>query len=244
MNNPPRWLNEIKYLLGGDPLNNLTSELLKFNLKQILDESCFYLSAGADITPIVAFKKIIYSYILCDLYLYDSIKGIENKFNGILVKLKDRLINQGFTEIQKIYLDEEFLGINEWRYRNGYISKMGKCEMSIWENEGNIYSIIYINHDNILTYKSLYVKNNIIPKGICEILSEGGSLIVETSNLHGGPTLTLEEINSILPEYVLGHTYSIGDIKLYEKLPINIEYFGDYGPQYGSNSAMQLHKRK
>jgi hypothetical protein len=116
--------------------------------------------------------------------------------------------------------------------------------MSIWENEGNIYSIIYINHDNILTYKSLYVKNNIIPKGICEILSEGGSLIVHTNSLQGEPTLTLDEKNSILPEYVLGHTYSIGDIKLYEKVPINIKYFGDYGPQYGSDSAMQMHKRK
>lgn len=103
---------------------------------------------------------------------------------------------------------------------------------------------MYINHDNTYTYTDLFVKNEIQPKAICEILPEGGSLNSNEENQGGGPTLTVEEKKNVLPEFVLGHLYSIGDIEQYEKLPNKVEYYGDYGPEYGNSQAMQIYKRK
>lgn len=241
--NLPKWLERAKDYIKFGQLEHFTMYMLHIKMKEILKDSCFYLSAGADITPIVAFKDVIYSYILCDEYLYDSIEGIDNKFNGILVKLKDRLIQQGFSEIQKFNLDKHFIGIKDRHGSNGYVSKMKNCEISFWSREDKIYSVMYINHDNTYTYTDLYIKNEIIPKAICEILPEGGSLCSNLEKQGGGPTLTVEQKKNVLPEYVLGHTYSIGDIEQYEKLPDKVEYYGDYGPKYGSLKAMQIHKR-
>jgi len=243
INNLPKWLERAKDHIKYGNLEHFTMDMLHIRVKDILEDSCFYLSAGADITPIVAFKDIIYSYILCDEYLYNSIEGVENKFNGILVKLKDRLMQQGFLEIQKFNLDTNFLGLENRRFYNGYISKMKNCEISFWSREKKFYSIIYINHDNTYTYTDLYIKNKIIPKAICEILPEGGSLCSNDEDKANPNTLTVEEKKNVLPKYVLGHLYSIGDIAKYEKLTDEVKYFGDYGPEYGSSLAMQIHKR-
>ncbi|MDX2283488.1 MAG: hypothetical protein NW241_04970 [Bacteroidia bacterium] len=239
----PKWLRKAKYRIESGRLEHFTIEMLHITIRDVLEDSCFYLSAGADITPIVAFKDIIYSYILCDEYLYDSIKGVDNKFNGILVKVKDRLIQQEFFEIQKFNIDKHFVGIKDRYWGNGYVSRMKNCEISFWSRENKIYSAMYINHHNTCAYTDLYIKNDIMPKAICEILSEGGSLCSSLENQGSKLTLTVEEKKNVLPEYVLGHTYSIGDIAQYEKLPDKVEYFGDYGPEYGSSSAMQIHKR-
>lgn len=240
----PKWLERAKDHLQYGKLEHFTMDMFHIRVKDILEDSCFYLSAGADITPIIAFNNVIYSYILCDEYLTNSIKGIDNKFNGILIKVKDRLIQQGFLEIQKFNLDKHFLGIKDRHWSNGYISKLKNCEISFWSMENKIYSVMYINHDNTYVYKDLYIKNGIMPKAICEILSDGGSLCSNMEDQGGGPTLTVEEKKNVLPEYALGHTNSIGDVELYEKLPDIPEYFGDYGPDYGSLKAMQIHKRK
>ena len=99
----PRWLERASRDLRDDDLQYFTKNILRVDIKEILEDSCYYLSAGADITPIIAFKDIIFSYILSDKNP-NSITGIDNNFNGVLVKLKDRLIKQGFTEIQKFLL--------------------------------------------------------------------------------------------------------------------------------------------
>jgi len=192
------------------------------------------LSAGADITPIIAFKDFIYTYILCDEYLYDSIQGIDNKFNGILVKLKDRLYLQGFREIQKLNLDKKFLGIKDVRFSNGYVQKMENCEFSFWTYEDMLYAVLYINHDNTYTYKDLYINNEIVPKAICELIPEGGSLCSNEESVNPN-TLTVEEKRRILPQYILGHTYSIGDIEQYERISGDVDYFGDYLYSIGEN---------
>ena len=241
--NQPKWLQRAKDHIKFGQLEHFTMDMLHIGVKDILSESCFYLSAGADITPIVAFKDVIFSYILCDEHLYNAIEGIESKFNGILVKLKDRLIQQGFCEIQKFNLDKHFIGIKDRHWSNGYVSKLKNCEISFWNRENMIYSIMYINHDNTYTYTDLYIKNNIVPKAICEILPDGGSLCSNIENQGGAPTLTVEEKKNVLPDYLLGHTYSIGDIEQYEKLPDKVDYYGDYGPEYGSSNAMQIYKR-
>lgn len=241
--NFPSWLKTARDLLYRGRLDHFTFDMLHVRVDDILNDSCFYLSAGADITPIVAFKDTIYSFILCDEDLVDSIKGIHNRFNGILVKLKDRLNQSGFKEIQKFNLDKHFLGIRDRRFLGGYNSKMKNCEISFWSRENKLYSIMYVNHDNSYTYQDLYINRGIVPKAICEILPEGGSFCSneETSNPN---TFTVQQKKNVLPEYVLGHLYSIGDVEQYEKLSEKVEYFGDYGPEYGTDTAMQIYRRK
>ncbi|MBN8706519.1 MAG: hypothetical protein J0L62_11645 [Bacteroidetes bacterium] len=240
----PSWLERANHHLKFGQLEHFTMDMVQIRIKDILTDSCFYLSAGADITPIVAFKDIIYSYILCDLYLYTSIEGIENKFNGILVKMKDRLNQQGLVEIQKFNLSKRFLGIKDSRWSIDYNSEFQNCEISFWNMEDKLYSVLYINHDNTRTYRDLYIRNGMMPKAICELLSEDGGL-----------RLTVKEKKDTLPEYVLGHLYSIGDIEQYERISENVEYFGDFlyrSGEKGKHSKvekskfefLQIHRRK
>ena len=72
----PRWLERASRDLRDDDLQYFTKNILRVDIKEILEDSCYYLSAGADITPIIAFKDISFSYILSDTNLYNSISGI------------------------------------------------------------------------------------------------------------------------------------------------------------------------
>ena len=236
----PRWLEKAsRYLSEYDDLQAFTNKISSVHIKEILEDSCYYLSAGADITPIIAFKDIIFSYILSDTNLYNSISGIDNKFNGILVKLKDRLIKQGFTEIQKFNLDKRFLGFRDIHYEMGDTYKLENCEISFWRYGDAIYSVLYINFDNTLTYQNLYIKNRIVPKAICEILPEGGS--IDLSEQYRSSIFYQTEKKLILPEFALGHLDTIGDREQYEKFKDNIEYFGDY--DWGRN-GLEMFRRK
>ena len=235
----PRWLERASRDLRDDDLQAFTDKISSVHIKEILEDSCYYLSAGADITPIIAFKDIIFSYILSDTNLYNSISGIDNKFNGILVKLKDRLIQQGFTEIQKFNLDKRFLDFRDIHYDMGYTYKLENCEISFWRYGDSIYSILYINFDNTLTYQNLYIKNRIVPKAICEISPEGGS--IDLSEQYRSSIFFQTEKKLILPEFALGHLYSIGHREEYEKIKDNVEYFGDYG--YGRD-GLEMFRRK
>ena len=236
----PRWLERASRDLRDDDLQAFTDKISSVHIKEILEDSCYYLSAGADITPIIAFKDIIFSYILSDTNLYNSISGIDNKFNGILVKLKDRLIRQGFTEIQKFNLDKKFLDFRDIHYEMGDTFKLENCEISFWRYGESIYSVLYINFDNTLTYQNLYIKNRIVPKAICEILPDGGSITSWKEN-GGQSNLSPMEKKLILPEFALGHLYSIGHREEYEKIKDNVEYFGDYG--YGRD-GLEMYRRK
>lgn len=237
----PKWLKRAKDNIKHGDLEHFTMDMLHINIKDLLKDSCFYLSAGADITPIVTFKDMIYSYFFCDEHLYTSIQGVENRFNGTLVKVKDRLIQQGFLEIQKFNLDKRFLGISDKR-RYGMMRKLENCEISFWRKEDNIYSIVYMNYDNSLAYKDLYLKNNIVPKAICEILPEGGYLRSTEQSECG--LFTIEEKKLISPEFVLGNLISIDDRNQYIELQSDIQYFGDYVEQYSHLHKLVLHKRK
>ena len=235
----PRWLERASRDLRDDDLQYFTKNILRVDIKEILEDSCYYLSAGADITPIIAFKDIIFSYILSDKNP-NSITGIDNNFNGVLVKLKDRLIRQGFTEIQKFNLDKRFLGFRDIHYEMGDTYKLENCEISFWRYGDSIYSILYINFDNTLTYQNLYIKNRIVPKAICEILPDGGSITSWKEN-GGQSNLSPMEKKLILPEFALGHLDTIGDREQYEKIKDNVEYFGDYG--YGRD-GLEMFRRK
>jgi hypothetical protein len=107
---------------------------------------------------------------------------------------------------------------------------MKNCEISFWNKNDNIYCVLYINHENTFTYSDLYIKNRITPKAICELLPEGGSISINT--------LPVEEKKKILPKYVLGHMYSIGDSSEYERISEEVEYFGDYLTSENENGEL------
>jgi hypothetical protein len=236
----PRWLEKAnKYLRDYYDLQAFTDKISSVKIKEILEDSCYYLSAGADITPIIAFKDTIFSYILSDKNP-NSINGIDNNFNGALVKLKDRLIKQGFTEIQKFNLDKRFLDFRDIHYEIGDTYKLENCEISFWRYGESVYSILYINFDNTLTYQNLYIKNGVVPKAICEILPDGGSITSWKEN-GGQSNLSPMEKKLILPEFALGHLDTIGDREQYEKIKDNVEYFGDYDWE---RNGLKMFKRK
>ena len=62
----PRWLEKASRYLRDYDLQAFTDKISSVHIKEILEDSCYYLSAGADITPIIAFKDFIFSYILSD----------------------------------------------------------------------------------------------------------------------------------------------------------------------------------
>jgi hypothetical protein len=224
----PRWLEKASRDLRDDDLQYFTENILRVDIKEILEDSCYYLSAGADITPIIAFKDFIFSYILSDTY-----------FNGVLVKLKDRLIQQGFTEIQKFNLDKRFLDFSYDDYEMGDTYKLENCEISFWKYGESIYSVLYINFDNTLTYLNLYIKNRIVPKAICEILPEGGGIVSWEEDRSSKFSPYYKKL--ILPDFALGHLHTIGDREQYEKIKDNVEYFGDYG---GGINGFEMFRRK
>lgn len=221
------WLDEFYDHFHRNNLNHLTERILHIDITQLLNGSCFYLSAGADITPIVALQDKIRSFVFCDLDLYDSIPDIKNRFSGILIRLKDRLFQQGFIEIQAIKVDKQLLGISDINYSHDYVSKMEAAELSIWKKNELIYSLLYINWDNSEAFHSLYVKNKIIPTAICDIIPDGGTL---------GPGSKISiPYKYRMPKYSIGHTYSLGKPEDYELITNDIEYFGDYLYHIGEN---------
>lgn len=226
---PPKWLERAKEHLRYGHLQHFTMDMLHVRLEDILTDSCFYLSAGTDITPIVAFKDVIYSYILCDEGVYSELKGIKDKFLRGLIKVKDRLIRHGFLEIQKFNLDRHFLRIRDRRTTYGQVQnpKMKNCEISFWSKDDKVYSIMYIMHDNTCAYSELYKQNGITPKAVCENRADGGYL-------YRGYPEESEERNALLPfpEFVLGQTCSVANASQYETLSDKVEYLGDFGDGY------------
>lgn len=104
------------------------------------------------------------------------------------------------------------------------------------------------------THTLTYIKNEIIPKAICELFPDGGSISSKEESVNPN-TLTVEETKNILPEYVLGHMYRIGDNEKYERISASVEYYGDGLYSEGENGEklkakkgevefFQIHKRK
>lgn len=225
-------------------MQHTKSILLDFDIKKLLKNSCYYISAGADITPIMTFKDSIQSYVFCDLELINGVKGINNKFDAILIRLKDKLIQQGFVEIQKLYLDphifDRVCSFESFRY----VYSPKKYELSLWVLDRKVYSLLYIHGNNVVTYRRLYIKHNITPKVLCEILPDGGYLRSTTEIDNGTPRLTPKEKSTILPEYALGGFISVADRNLYEEIDSDVPYFGDYPNQYSGTNKLSLYKRK
>ncbi len=229
-NYPPKWLRNEEGVINHRRLCNFTMNMLKLDIKDLLEDSCFYISSGADITPMVAFQDFIYSYVFCDLDLWSPLRGIRNKFFGMLIKVKDRLYREGFREVQKFTLNRHFLGIGTRQNasRNGSCeSRFKNCEISFWRKNQRLYSLIYLQNDNTEAYIDLYLKNGILPKALCAIAPDGGFRTVE-HYCGRVRSLTVKQMKEILPEYLLGHTYCVGDYNRYKEVITDVDYFGDY----------------
>ena len=84
------------------------------------------------------------------------------------------------------------------------------------KNRERLYERIRKNFVRFSRELNLYIKNGVVPKAICEILPEGGSITSWKEN-GGQSNLSPMEKKLILPEFALGHLDTIGDREQYEK---------------------------
>ncbi|MBE7516813.1 MAG: hypothetical protein HS105_09440 [Chloracidobacterium sp.] len=205
---------------------DITERMLRIDVEDILKNSCFCYSAGADITPIVAFKDFIHSYVYCDICEYT------NYFEQI-GKLKKRLDNQGFCEIQKTNINASWLCIRNqehdsyrptWKNWNIVGSTIHANELfgefSIWKNKQAFYCLLYVCWDSFATWMNLYQKFRITPKAVCDLYWEGG-LSTSDSAASISPEL-------LTPEYWIPGWGRLTEDARYEEIG-EVSYFGDFG---------------
>lgn len=222
---PYKWLDEINEMYF-----NLTDKNFRNRVKEIIYGSCFYLSAGADITPIIALQDKIRTFIFCDNYrsYTNTNYGIEKYWSKIDNKLKEQSFNKAIS------FNEKFHRIRNLYYLNWEFAEFSKYYISFWEKNKKLYCLIYFNCDNSLAFNNLYVKNRIIPKAMCELLPDGGSLYYIPYKFR-------------MPEYAIGHKCSLGNPEEYQLITDTIKYFGDYPDTYGnagSINGIKLYKRR
>ncbi len=210
------WLNELHDRPDTNTLVTYLIDLLRFRIHELLEGSCFYLSAFTDITPIIYFQEKIRSYIYCDEKGVHSNK--RNQFNEILSELKLNLSNQGFKTVTSFNVENDVLNIQEIHFSHGYVQKMNGAEFMVLEKDNIFYTLLYINCDNSQAFNSLYVKNRIVPHAICEIFPDGGSM--------GKYSLVKIPYKFRMPDYYLGHVSSIGKFEDYEEMFDELDYFG------------------
>jgi hypothetical protein len=169
----PEWLLRII-----ESKREITMQMLRVYICNILEDSCFYYCSGNDITPIVALEKYIHSYVYCDNCLFQD-------YDEALCKLRQRLKKKDYIEIQKINTDNKILSIYN------YYKENPRGEFSIWEKNGHYYSILYICWNDIDVWNNFYKKFSIYPVVVCNINPE-------CSVMYG-------DVWNVLPKYVIGH---------------------------------------
>ena len=232
-----KWLDEINEQIINQKTVKLSDIFFHNRVEDILNGSCFYLSAGADITPIIAFQDKIRTFIFCDEY--GSYPNSDYSIKEIWSKIDDKLQKQNFNKLETINVDKKSLNIRDFHFNNGTIDKLENVSMTLWEKNKMIYCLIYMNWDNSMAFHRLYVENKIIPKAICELLPDGGTL--------GEHSLIKIPYKFRMPEYLIGHKYSLGKPEEYELVTDTVKYFGDYGATYGnagSINGINMYKRK
>jgi len=214
----PDWLFQIaEYMqyshdtLDEQTLRNRIMQLLYTNIHEILENSCFYYCADRDITPIVALEGYIHSFIYCD--------NNEPCYNETLSNLKNRLRFRRHKEIQSENIDFEYferLGLYLIIPDNVRIEEPRNGNFSIWEKDGQLYSLLYFCWDAISVWKNLYERYSIYPIVVCDINSRG-------SNMHD-----IWNINNI-PKYVIGNMGNNQKFERFLNKKIGIvDYLGDF----------------
>lgn len=209
-----RIINDYNYKIKS--FYRLTEMLLRIEIKDLLTESCFYYSCGADISPIIALKDEIHSFIYSDAHTNWGYPNYDEK----IYKLKTELRKNNFKEIQTFKIDLDWLEIENKTFIDGTVSDyqikpedfLG--EFSLWENGSKLYFLTYISWDNTATWNNLYVKFKITPTAICNYLKETGIPYNEDDGLFKGCGK---------PKYIIGHNYS-DDFYLKQK----IDYYGHW----------------
>ena len=209
-----RIINDYNYKIKS--LYRLTEMLLRIEIKDLLTESCFYYSCGADISPIIALKDEIHSFIYSDAHTNWG----EPNYDEKIYKLKTELRKNNFKEIQTFKIDLDWLEIENKTFVDGTVSDyqikpedfLG--EFSLWKNGSKLYFLTYISWDNTATWNNLYVKFKITPTAICNYLKETGIPYNEDDGLFKGCGK---------PKYIIGHNYS-DDFYLKQK----IYYYGHW----------------
>ncbi len=231
------WIDDHYEQLINSNLLTISELLLRTPIKEILYGSCFYLSAGADITPIVALQDKVQTFIFCDEY--GDYPNSKDSINEFWLIIEDKLQKQDFNIIQTKAIDKSFLKIRDFRFYDGRSYELKKAFVGLWEKGKKLYCLLYLNWDNSMAFQRLYVENRIVPKAICELLPDGGSL--------GKYSWIKIPYKFRMPEYLIGHKYSIGKPEEYELITDDIKYFGDFGATYGnagSSNGINLYKRK
>lgn len=232
-----QWLEEIhEQLINEKPLIK-SNIFFHTRIEDILNGSCFYLSAGADITPIIALQDKIQTFVFCDEY--GSYPDSDYSIEELWLKIDNKLQKENFNKIKTLDIDKKFLRIRDFHYSIRESDKLEKASLSLWEKKNILYCLIYLNWDNSMAFNRLYVENRIIPKAICELLPDGGTL--------GEHSRIKIPYKFRMPEYSIGHKYSLSKPEEYDLITDTIKYFGDYPTTYGnagSSNGINLYKRK
>lgn len=232
-----KWLDEIYEQIINKKSLKPSDIFYRYRVNDIINGSCFYLSAGSDITPIIALQDKIQTFVYCDEY--GSYPNSDYCIEELWSKISEKLQQQNFKKIEDIKIDKKSLNIKDFHFSSGRTDKLEKVSMTLWEKNNKIYCLIYLNWDNSMAFHRLYVENRIIPKAICELLPDGGSI--------GMYSFIKIPYKFRMPEYAIGHTYSLGKPEEYELITDTIKYFGDYPTTYGnagSINGINLYKRK
>ena len=188
-------------------------ELLHINIRDILEDSCFYYCAHKDITPIVALEGYIHSFIYCD--------NSEPRYEETLSDLKANLQIREYKEVQNITIDFKYFNRYHGLYLiipdNVRIEEPINGDFSIWEKDGQFYSLLYFCWDAICVWKNLYERYSIYPVVVCDINSRGSGMF-DMWNIHN------------IPKYVIGNIYKFE--RFLNKKIGKVEYFGVGDYQY------------
>lgn len=231
------WLDVVTDKVVNRKSLNFSDVFDVYGVKDIAKGSCFYLSAGADITPIIALEGKVRTFILCDNY--GNYPNSKSSIREIWSKIDAGLEDQHFKKLGSVEGNAKLLRIRDFHFRNGGRSVVENVSVTLWEKNEEISCLIYLNWDNSMAFHRLYVDNMIIPKAICELLPDGGSL---------GPYSAIRiPYRFRMPEYAIGHRYSLGKPEEYELVTDRVKYFGDFPTTYGnagSINGINMYRRR
>lgn len=137
----------------------IKEQMKNTRINDILKDSLYYSGCGNDTSPINFFEKHIHSFIYCLDTSFNL--AYDSEFPSVKATLK----NKKFKKRVNIDLEKEFLLRNGW-FSNDEVSTSVelKANWSIWENNNNFFSLIFIYCDSYTLWKNLYKSNNSYPK--------------------------------------------------------------------------------
>lgn len=172
-------------------INNITKENFNssFNLIDILQDSVYYPASGIDATPFEVFGNKYNSYINVDYsQSYEDVrKSMEFDFEPVGYKLigikdisKEELTPNGVTYSTINFNEHEINRLKEHKHINDLFYNVTSSGYAIWavyeladdftdETKAKRFSLLHICGEGWSTFKVLFLKNKINPRGIAII---------------------------------------------------------------------------